>query len=249
LAAYLKARELPHRVFARNSYFRDISDSAAEIRAVLLAVSDPAIAGLAEELSRIAALKSPLVHFSASAQTPKALGFHPLASFNGREISREDFEKIPFIADPGEKARFKEIFAEFVNPVVELDRARDARYHALCVLLGNIPLVVQDAAARALQKDFGLPRESCLPLLESLLSNFARAPAKTPAGDDRRREAHLEAETLALVAGPVARRDSATTLKHLAAVEKDLFLSAAYRLFVGHAWPELSTAAPEGENP
>ncbi|MEO5667710.1 MAG: DUF2520 domain-containing protein [Bdellovibrionota bacterium] len=217
-AAYLDARQLPYRVITRDSLISEITASDVRFTAVLLAISDGSLNTVATLLSDCCV---PLVYFSGSAQVPNALAFHPLYSFTNRSISLEDFEKIPFICDPGNGNKFTEIFAGFSNPVFEMDRARDARYHALCVMLGNLPLLIQDRAARTLERDFGLPREACLPFLDSLLKNFSVATSQT-----------------SLVAGPVARKDAATTALHLSALEGDSFLGALYRLLVEDAWPE-----------
>jgi 2-dehydropantoate 2-reductase len=219
LAAYLSAQQLPHRVFTRDSHLSEIISSKTQVRAVLLAVSDPAIAELGK-LLRESGL--PLIHFSGSVRLEGGYGFHPLYSFTERRLSPDEFARIPFLCDPGHASVFREIFPELGNPVFELKTPRDARYHALCVLLGNLPLLIQDRVARALQTDYAVPREACLPYLQSLLANFTSAS---------------EMPTVS-VAGPIARRDVQTTAGHLKSVAFDPFLNDLYSLLLKETWPE-----------
>ena len=223
LAAYLSARQLPYRVITRSSLISQITPDQAPFSAALLAVSDSSIAEVAREFREIAGFKVPLVHFSGSVQVEGVHGFHPLFSFTTRELEPTEFEKIPFLLDPGEANLFREIFADFKNPFFELSHKRDARYHALCVLLGNLPLVIQDTCARHLEGEFGVPRDACAPFLASLLKNFETAMASNPKS---------------LVAGPIARRDQSMTQLHLDALRGDAFLNDLYALFVKHSWPE-----------
>jgi len=224
LAAYLSARNLSYQTLPRQRALDEILSPRAPFSAVLLAVSDSAIPEL---VSSLGACPVPIVHFSGSVRVEGARAFHPLYSFTDRALSVAEFETIPFIADPGSAAHFSDIFPAFVNPVIEMSRARDARYHALCVLLGNLPLLIQDRAARALERDYGLPRKACVPFLESLVSNFSASTA-TSSPDS-------------LVAGPVARRDVETTAAHLDAVADDPLMGALYRLLVEDRWPEYPT--------
>jgi hypothetical protein len=219
LAAYLSAQQLPHRVFARDTYLSEILSSKADLRAVLLAVSDPALPELCKSLRETGL---PLIHFSGSARLEEAYGFHPLYSFTDRVVSPGEFANIPFLCDPGHARVFHEIFPELLNPVFELKTARDARYHALCVLLGNLPLLIQDRAARTLETDYSVPREACLPYLRSLLTNFANASQTQGVS----------------VAGPIARRDVETTRAHLASVTNDPLLGALYKLLLETTWPD-----------
>jgi predicted short-subunit dehydrogenase-like oxidoreductase (DUF2520 family) len=221
-AAYLKARQLPFIVLERKEIFSLAPSEASSLRAVLLAISDPSIAEIANKLNKIY-LETPLVHFSGSIRSDAAIGFHPLYYFTNRTLSVEEFEMIPFVSDPGGAGVFRQLFCEFQNPVVEVTRDKDAFYHALCVLLGNLPLLIQDRSARLLSQHYGLPPEACIPFLQSLLKNFAES-AKMPASS--------------LVAGPVARRDELSTQAHLKAVSTDPFLSSLYRILVQREWPE-----------
>ncbi len=219
LAAYLSAQQLPHRVFARDSFLSEILSSKTHVRAVLLAVSDSALAGVGKMLQ---SSELPIVHFSGSVRLEGGYGFHPLYSFTERSVGPEEFAHVPFLCDPGHARVFREIFPELGNPVYELKTPRDARYHALCVLLGNLPLLIQDRAARSLHSDYAVPREACLPFLQSLLANFASARQMQSVP----------------VAGPIARRDALTTAAHLNAVGSDPFLQALYSLLLEETWPE-----------
>ncbi len=228
-AAYLKARQLPFRVYTRASLLTRLQEDAPSLRAILLAVSDPNLESLVKDLHE-AHIPGPYVHFSGSRQPQGAWGFHPLFSFTDRNLKTEEFETIPFLCNPGEAAAFRDIFPELPNPVHELSRPRDSRYHALCVLLGNLPLLIQDQVARALGKDFGLPRNHMTPFLESLLKNFAEgefAPSST------------------LVAGPVARKDRASVEAHLNALRSEPPLQSLYETLIAWGWPEFHS--PQGE--
>lgn len=209
LAAYLESRKIPFRLFGRSSPIdrNQLLEIKTHCKAILLAVSDPSIPALVEQI-RTFDSEIPLVHFSGSVQAPGAFGFHPLYSFSERVLGQEEFESIPFNVDPQTESAFRAIFPDFKNPVFEMARPKDALYHALCVSLGNLPQYIQNTSLKQLQENFQLPAESLLPFLKALLKNLEES--LSPANSQKNNE---------IISGPIARKDTHTLKRHLEVLE------------------------------
>ena len=194
---------------------------------VLLAVPDRAIGSLAETLAWRAG--QGIVHCSgalgldvlvaATAQGATAGCLHPLQTFPSASTPAADAARFRGITCGVEGASplgdlLEGIASDLGARSVRLEGVDRARYHAAAVLVSNDVAALMAAGTRAWTQA-GLPedaaRESLAPLLLSAASNVARLPL---------------AEALT---GPVARGDTGTVARHLAALAGDPDLSAVYR--------------------
>jgi len=238
LSRYFTKSQIPFAHLDRSSFSNTKSKDILAIAAapensiVLLAISDPSIVEASEDLFSTYGEDLTVVHFSASVQNKNLhsnfYGFHPLYSFTSRNLSSEEFEKVPFIADEGLSHKFTEIFPELRNPVYELNTVKDPLYHALAVLLGNLPITLSKLSADVLSKK-GLPREALIPFLESVLENF-KDPNK------------------AVASGPIARKDKSTLTKHLESLNDSPFLKSVYLSFIENEWPNFSAETSNHNN-
>ncbi len=141
--------------------------------------------------------------------------FHPLQALSG-EASASNLEGslIAVDGDPSLHDLLCRIAADLGGHPVALNPEARNLYHAAAVLAGNAPLVLLAAATEVLQAA-GMDRHTAerglLALLRGALDNAARSGAR-------------EALT-----GPVARRDTATVARHLAALRDHREIDALYR--------------------
>lgn len=222
LQQYFNFLDIPFKLLSRNDLnstgLKNLKVENNTHPTILLAVSDPEIEAVCRHIRNHSIAR--MLHFSASVQTEYAEGFHPLYSFNNRDLSLEELKAIPFIVDLGKSELFRILLPFSENPVFELDKNKSSEYHALAVLLGNLPITLSHISAQALEKNCGLPREAMIPFLESLLENFKN----TDQGP--------------VASGPIGRKDTKTLTAHLEALASDKFLQDTYKLFIQKEWPE-----------
>ncbi len=183
----------------------------------LLAISDPDVPSVVQDIRECLGTNPVIVHFSASHKIPNAFGFHPLYSFTNRDLSLQELKTVPFVCDKGEKKFFHKFLPYIKNPVFELNSSKGPRYHALAVALANLPILVSQYASSCLNGE-GLPKTALIPLLESVLNNFSVSSGE-------------------IASGPLGRKDSLTLDKHLKALKDDLFLKKIYSLAIEKEWP------------
>lgn len=155
---------------------------------------------------------------------------HPLQSFPSRIGDAQRFRGIVCGVEAAAPlgSLLERIVRELGARVVRLEGVDRARYHAAAVFASNYVVALAAAAERAWELA-GLPgdqaRSALAPLMQGAAANLAERPP---------------AEALT---GPLARGDTATVERHLAALGSDPELSALYRrlgaellrLDLGHA--------------
>jgi len=145
-----------------------------------------------------------LLHCSGSLVSNLAGGYHPLFSFSEDSYVRSVYESIPFVCDAGIQG-FDQIFPTLPNPWTTIERDLKPLYHALCVLSGNLTVLVW----KKLFDEFGgrlqIPPEYATAYLQSVVRNLIQNPG-------------------AALTGPIARRDLATVRENLVALKADLFV-------------------------
>ena len=202
-AHYFRLAGIPFRQWSR----RSPAETLADCPVILLLVSDPAIEELASRYPG-----RTCVHFSGSFTSAGVHGMHPLMSF-GRELySRPEYERIPFVAE--DPALFQGLFPGLPNPCYGIRREDKARYHALCAMAGNFTGFLWAKLFQEFPAALGIPAEAAIPYLERVCRNIAAAPTQPER----------------FLTGPIARNDTATVEKHLAALTGDDY-RAVYEAF------------------
>jgi predicted short-subunit dehydrogenase-like oxidoreductase (DUF2520 family) len=134
--------------------------------------------------------------------------FHPLQSFASirQAISNLPGSTIAIEAEEPLFTTLKEMTAKFNCRWIELKAEDKAIYHAAAVIASNY-MVTLVKLADDLWETFGIPREQAtqalLPLLKGTLSNIEKAGIPQA------------------LAGPIARGDTDTVKKHIAALQKE----------------------------
>jgi predicted short-subunit dehydrogenase-like oxidoreductase (DUF2520 family) len=183
---------------------------------VLIATPDEAIASVAAELARDAAVGEPQVvlHLSGLldrralqplAASGAALGsFHPLQSVadpaTAAERLRGSFAALE--GDSGALDAGERLATTLGMRAVRIAPGAKAAYHAGAVIASNYAVVLAEVAAR-LARQAGVPADAAaelyLPLMQGTVANLPLGPA-------------------AALTGPVRRGDAATVRAHLAAL-------------------------------
>ena len=176
---------------------------------ILLLIRDDAIEGFSKaHLSDCAALK---IHFSGALTVAGGHGAHPLMTFGTEMYGIEKYQSIPFVVDRG-APDFATLLPGLANTHVRLDPQDKAKYHALCVMAGNFSCLLWQKLFDCLEKDFNIPVDIAHPYLRQQTENLLKD--------------HVSALT-----GPLARGDTATIARNLAALKDDP-LQAVYESFV-----------------
>jgi predicted short-subunit dehydrogenase-like oxidoreductase (DUF2520 family) len=202
-----------------------VTDVPQSAELIFLAVPDASVTEVAASLQLTAA--HALVHLSgalslgalaaAAARGARTGVLHPLQSFPP-DASAQRFRGIHagVDADSPALAHDLDVLARALGAepfsLAGVDRAA---YHAAAVLASNYVVALHAAAARAWALA-GLPPDDARTALAPLTAGAASAIAQHPL-------------PVALT-GPIARGDSATVARHLAALRRDLPLDALYRL-------------------
>lgn len=181
---------------------------------VLLAISDLAIDGFYRK--NLAGLEKTVVHFSGALNIEDVIAAHPLMSFGPDLYALEDYKKIHFVLTGA--ADLKTALPGLPNGFSLLPADKKALYHALCVIGGNFPILLWQKMFAEFAK-LGLPQETAVPYLETVLSNTLKNPA-------------------AALTGPLARKDKNTVTKNIEALKDDPF-QKVYLAFVEAVTPDL----------
>ena len=188
--------------------------SLVDAELIFLAVSDPAVTGLAEEIAATRSLAPGAIvaHLAGAldlgAMAPLsrlgiAIGsFHPLVSIATRRHSFEGTAIAVDASSPNAEAALAAAVTTVGGRVIR-PRGDRARYHAAAAVAGNFPQILLEAAIRLLL-GCGLTRDEARAALGPLLVSAARNAA--------------ELGPAAGLTGPVARGDVEIVRKHLAAI-------------------------------
>jgi len=175
----------------------------------LLLIRDDAIEAFSKtHLSDYTGLK---IHFSGALTLSGVHGAHPLMTFGAEMYGLEKYQSIPFVVDRG-APDFETLLPGLANAHVRLDPQDKAKYHALCVMAGNFSCLLWQNLFNGLEKDFNIPSDIAHPYLRQQTENLLKD--------------HATALT-----GPLARGDTVTMARNLAALKDDPF-QIVYESFV-----------------
>lgn len=206
LRHYLQLEGLPVSGWARNAHCdlntHDTVDAEARLRAtvaeathVLLLVSDDGLTPLLKQYPWLHGHR--LVHCAGALSLPGVTGAHPLMTF-GRELyTLETYRAIPFVVEQG--SSLEAVLPGLSNPWFSLATEQKALYHALCVMAGNFPQVLWQRLIERLDEDLDLPADVFRAYLHQAVDNLLDDPQGA-------------------LTGPLARGDTATQARNLAAL-------------------------------
>lgn len=173
-----------------------LRDRLAGADRVWLAVSDSALPALID--GELRDFPGTIVHFSGAFNHPRAIGAHPLMTFGPALYEPAFYPRIHFTVSGG---TLDEALPGLKNPWSPIMSAERARYHALCVLGGNFPVLLWNKMEKDLAA-LGVPSEAARSYLLQVARNYASLGEKA-------------------LTGPLVRKDAITIEKNLAALAGD----------------------------
>lgn len=176
---------------------------------ILLLINDDAIQSFID--NHLRETNAMLIHFSGSLSIDGAVGAHPLMTFSHDLYDLETYRAIPFIVEE-EAPAFNELLPGLQNRSAKIARQMKAKYHAMCVLSGNVSCFLWQQFFSFLLSELKLPREVAFPYLQQQMNNLIQHPDSA-------------------LTGPMVRNDQKTIEKHLAALTGD-GLQAVYQSVV-----------------
>jgi|GEM_PF-4711537 len=228
LAPYLRKSGLKYFHWIRDarSYLKEIDKSlelnpSGELSAgsnlvIWLSLSDSALKSAVTKLKRRFP-KATLIHFSGALFFDHALGFHPPYPILLRNNTRKpDWRNMPFTLEKEHQATWKGanlrplVKQIFLGDKVFIHAKDKTIYHAFCVLVSSIPLVLYEAVSVKGRK-LGVPSTQWHRLMEASLSNWQQLGKKG-------------------LNGPLVRKDTRMVKAHLDALKKNAFLKKIYQL-------------------
>jgi len=161
-----------------------------EADVILLATPDKTLAGVAEQLARIAgnACRGKVVLHTSGALDSGVLAplarlgaatgsLHPMQTFTGREVPKLKGVVFAVEGDPAARRVAERIARELGGVPVIIDASSKAAYHAAGALVAGHSLALIEAATRILMRS-GFTRrramQAVLPLTRQMLDNFER---------------------------------------------------------------------------
>jgi len=186
-------------------YLCELLNSATH---VVLAISDSALESFFN-LHRPKAPKAQWIHFSGAQHIPEMIAAHPLMSFGPELYSLDIYKKIHFAVTGVDS--LKAALPELENSFTLVPPEQKALYHSLCVLGGNLPLLLWEKMNSGLS-ELGFPSKASDLYLELVFSNYLSLRAKA-------------------LTGPLKRKDFSTIQKNISALQGDSYQDV-YRAFV-----------------
>lgn len=202
---YFKTLNLPFAQWARRDG-GSLQTHTAGVDRVWLAVSDSALTSLIE--NDLASFTGSIVHFSGAYNHPRAIGAHPLMTFGPDLYAADFYPRIHFTVSGG---TLDDALPGLRNPWSQMLSAERARYHALCVLGGNFPVLLWNKMEKDLSR-MGLPSEAVRLYIAKVAENYQQLGDKA-------------------LTGPLVRKDIETIHKNIAALEGDEW-QAVYQSFL-----------------
>lgn len=200
---YFKSLNLTVQTWSRaENSVSDLHFLVEQAPRILLAISDRSIEGFFNEtlLPKPQTYKQ-IIHFSGTYHHPQLIACHPLMSFGPQLYDADFYKKIHFVLTGAD--HLDEIFPELPNPYSILNAEQKPLYHALCVLGGNLPILLWERMRQGLNA-MDIPESAQKIYLQKILENY-------------------QSFGLQALTGPLVRKDIITIEKNLKALKNDSF--------------------------
>jgi hypothetical protein len=156
---------------------------------IFLAISDSAIEPFFSNLVVLLESNSidwrskQFVHFSGSLSIPMIKGAHPLMTFGPELYTEAKYDSISFFIDFKETslAAFSDAFPNHPNRSIEISKEQKSLYHALIVMLGNLPSLMLKEFNPLLNL-MNIESDNLRPYLMQSLENSLNNPNSAPTG-------------------------------------------------------------------
>ncbi|MEZ4814236.1 MAG: DUF2520 domain-containing protein [Bdellovibrionota bacterium] len=204
----LVALNIPHSQWHRTEETSNLITKTQKATRVVLLIPDKAIHSFVDDHSELLKNKT-LIHFSATLNDSRILGFHPLGMFN--KDQKINFEEIQFHG-PHPESLFREALPFLKNSYKELSPQEMQLYHALCVVGGNFSAILWNAFFKEMKK-LGVSNSAAQSYFKLFTQNVVANPSTS-------------------VTGPLARNDTPTLEKNIAALKACPELQSIYKAFV-----------------
>jgi predicted short-subunit dehydrogenase-like oxidoreductase (DUF2520 family) len=201
LTHYLHLLGIPVRQWSRRASTMSPEEACGECSTVLVLIRDDQIEPFIEARPGLKAKQ--LVHCSGALVTPRAVGAHPLMTFGDALYPEAMYRRIPFILDAG-SPRLDRLIPGVPNACFTIPPADRPYYHALCVLAGNMSVLLWRKLFDELHQRFDIPPSAAAPYLEQTAANLIAAPDRA-------------------LTGPLVRGDRRTIAANIQALEGDPF--------------------------
>jgi 2-dehydropantoate 2-reductase len=199
---YFSLLQIPHSTWSRHRPIEELSAQIKQATHILVLISDKAIDSfIAQYLQNVG--HALVMHFSGSLLSSRAFGAHPLMTFSDDLYPLEQYLKIPFVIDHN-APDFVTLLPGLNNPHYRLNTDLKAKYHALCVLSGNLSCLLWKKLFYQFQEEFNIPEAVAHPYLLQQTQN-------------------LIANSKTALTGPLVRGDQVTIEKNLHALDADPF--------------------------
>lgn len=223
LRTYLSFLNLPHDQWCRSTQdARALTVLSERASHVLIAISDSAIDPFL--VAHPDLLRRACVHFSGAFVHSSVASAHPLMTFGPELYSIEAYRSVPFVFERG-RGSMATLLPGLPNASFELDPWQKPLYHALCSMSGNFTTLLWEKAFASFSRELGLPQAILHPFLMQTMRNLLDSAL----GES-------------VLTGALARGDSRTIEKHLAALGADPYADV-YRAFV-EAYSKPSNVEP-----
>lgn len=147
------------------------------------------------------------LHSSGAFELDDVISAHPLMMFPKNTFFDVDFYKtIPIVTTTASGVFAKGLRLGAIllpNPIFTISAKDKPLYHAYCVLLSNLPLLLWSRISEDCSRRWALPKQALVPILEKTLETFARQGASG-------------------LTGPWVRNDQATIGSNLRALPGEL---------------------------
>ena len=211
---YLNLLELSPLNWDRSQDPHLLKSKTAESTHILLAISDSAIEAFYRK--HFAGFDKTVVHFSGALNVEDVIAAHPLMSFGPEPYDLVTYHRIHFVLTGANS--LQEALPGLPNAFSLLPAKNKARYHAMCVMGGNFPVLLWQKMFTEFQR-LGVSAEAAEVYLQTVLKNTLNNPNTA-------------------LTGPLARKDKNTVIKNIEALEGDAF-QRIYFAFVEALAPEL----------
>lgn len=201
--------------------------SSNSYKVIFVLISDSAIPSFFEQ--HLKNCKVPLVHFSGAHNFTGLIDLHPVMTFGPDLYELDVYQSLSFVSASIHSV--KELLPELsTNHLVhQISPEQKAKYHALCVIVSNLPTLLWQNAKTEFEH-LQIPVQTWNSLVKQSLANFLKSPEQS-------------------LTGPIVRRDIDTIRKNIDSLADSPKLQAVYQTFAQQFLDTNIASQPTKESP